>query len=641
MSLVADIEMKMKKETPAAPDSTTIDRQVFIEGEDVLSHGDDGLFYFGTVVQVDIVNEKCLIQFGDDTERWSQFRDLKKVQIKEESEIPCILCKSIKSSPKDEILLCHYCRRGYHQTCHEPNISKESTSGETHWMCTRCSEKRQAHEKDKLANSKHLNEAGNNNYNKLCGPCTTLPYNIKLLKWDPDHHINSDNMYCYCGEDGDWYKQMLQCCQCIQWFHQQCITNLPHPILPGDRFYLFLCSVCNNGDKEKLMRLSQELTMEDIAHLALYSLTLETGKKYHDLDKSILPFLEKRWKDFEPSDKILPMTPSSLRKKVVSIFWQNKNRFMCGRELKKKQTMWGLRNRLPPPLPTALTPLTIRTLQTWSNSNAVSLTPWNNGTPSHADMNVQTKSEAGKKRTRSSLVAPEKSAKNLCRRSDPSFNRTLRVRQQQRVSSEESVCEEESSDDFKRGAGKKTRIKDKLSIGEDKTGMNSSISATPIETSSDETYSRGTLDLFIPTPKDFDGLNNPFCNLIGDGGFSKSSLIVVRPLKTKLSEKDIRITKSGEIRRRKFARKLKRSRSSLPSELAHSIFHSDPGFHYSNARNERKCLLPYYNPKSSVLSYFGIEERISRGDKYSVHARRILPKGSTQFLIEWEADTIA
>ena len=52
------------------------------------------------------------------------------------------------------------------------------------------------------------------------------------------------------------------------------------------------------------MRLSQELTMEDIAHLALYSLTLETGKKYHDLDKSILPFLEKRWKDFEPSDKV-------------------------------------------------------------------------------------------------------------------------------------------------------------------------------------------------------------------------------------------------------------------------------------------------------------------------------------------------
>ena len=44
--------MKVKEEYPVAPDSTTVDRQVFVEGEDVLSHGDDGLFYFGTVVQV-------------------------------------------------------------------------------------------------------------------------------------------------------------------------------------------------------------------------------------------------------------------------------------------------------------------------------------------------------------------------------------------------------------------------------------------------------------------------------------------------------------------------------------------------------------------------------------------------------------
>lgn len=262
-------------------------------------------------------------------------------------------------------------------------------------------------------------------------------------------------------------------------------------------------------------------------------------------------------------------------------------------------------------------------------------------TSPHADMEPQIKPDGGKKRTRSSLSAPEKSAKNRSRRSDPSFNRTLRVRQQQRVSSEESMCEEESSDELKRGTGKKTRVKEKPPVGEDNSGINSSISATPIETSGDETYSRGTLDLFIPTPKDFDGLNNPFYNLTDNHRFSKSSLLVVRPLKTKLSEKDIRITKSGEVRRRKFPRKLKRSRSGLQSEFTHSLFHSDPGFHFSTAHNERKCLLPYYNPKDSVLSYFGIEERVSRGDKYSVHARRILPKGSTQFLIEWETDKIA
>jgi len=252
-------------------------------------------------------------------------------------------------------------------------------------------------------------------------------------------------------------------------------------------------------------------------------------------------------------------------------------------------------------------------------------------------MKPQTKTDGGKKRTRSSLSAPEKDAKNRNRRSDPSFNRTLRARQQQRVSSEESVCEEESSDDLKRGTGKKIRAKEKLPIGEENSVINSSISATPIETSSDETFTRGTLDLFIPTPKDFDGLNNPFFNLTG---FSKSSLLVVRPLKTKLSEKDIRITKTGEVRRRKFAKKLKRVQSSLQSEFTHSLFHSDLSFDFSNTRNETNCLLPYYNPKDSVLSYFGIEERVSRGDKCSVHARRILPKGSTQFLIEWETDKI-
>ena len=42
----------MKEECPVAPDSTTVDRQIFVEGEDVLLHGEDGLFYFGTVVQV-------------------------------------------------------------------------------------------------------------------------------------------------------------------------------------------------------------------------------------------------------------------------------------------------------------------------------------------------------------------------------------------------------------------------------------------------------------------------------------------------------------------------------------------------------------------------------------------------------------
>jgi len=324
------IEMKVKEEYPVAPDSTTVDRQVFVEGEDVLSHGDDGLFYFGTVVQVDISCEKCLIQFGDDTERWSLFRDLKKVRIQEDSDIPCIICKSMQSSPTNEILLCHYCRRGYHQICHEPNVLKKS-NGDAHWMCSRCLGKRQAREKEKLLNCKPVDAVVNNNYNKILnktsGPYKTLPYNIDVLKWDPDHQVNGNDIYCYCGKDGDWYRHMLQCCRCSQWFHEKCITNLTHPLLAGDRFYLFLCSVCNNGNEERIMRLSSELTVEDIAHLALYNLTLETGKKYHDLDKTILPYLENCWKDLQPSSKVLAMSPVARRKKLASLFWQNKNRY--------------------------------------------------------------------------------------------------------------------------------------------------------------------------------------------------------------------------------------------------------------------------------------------------------------------------
>jgi hypothetical protein len=62
--------------------------------------------------------------------------------------------------------------------------------------------------------------------------------------------------------------------------------------------------VCNNGNEERLMRLSEELTLADMAHIALFNLTLETTKKYHDLDMSILPFIENNWKYFHPSGEV-------------------------------------------------------------------------------------------------------------------------------------------------------------------------------------------------------------------------------------------------------------------------------------------------------------------------------------------------
>lgn len=103
-----------------------------------------------------------------------------------------------------------------------------------------------------------------------------------------------------------------------------------------------------------------------------------------------------------------------------------------------------------------------------------------------------------------------------------------------------------------------------------------------IESSGDETSSRGTLDAIIPPLKDFQGKNNPFLmqntyssktpfssnmNLYnkqnGRHYHSRFSLPnqlnplmgpMVRPLKRKLSEKDIVIGPNGEVKRRKYRR---------------------------------------------------------------------------------------
>lgn len=45
------------------------------------------------------------------------------------------------------------------------------------------------------------------------------------------------------------------------------------------------------------------------------------------------------------------------RKNILSVLTNNRNRFKCGREIKKRTTIWGLRVRLPPPIPCITLPL--------------------------------------------------------------------------------------------------------------------------------------------------------------------------------------------------------------------------------------------------------------------------------------------
>lgn len=53
------------------------------------------------------------------------------------------------------------------------------------------------------------------------------------------------------------------------------------------------------------MRLGTEMTLSDMAHLALFNLTLETGKNFHDLDIDVIPFLKDHWKYLQPSSEVI------------------------------------------------------------------------------------------------------------------------------------------------------------------------------------------------------------------------------------------------------------------------------------------------------------------------------------------------
>ena len=120
--------------------------------------------------------------------------------------------------------------------------------------------------------------------------------------------------------------------------------------------------------------------------------------------------------------------------------------------------------------------------------------------------------------------------------------------------------------------------------------MSASVS---LETSSDEASRGATLNALIPPSFNFDGLNNPFSGLIGT--------VVTR----QLSEKDIRISKTGEVRRRR-KRRLRR----LP-------------------------VPPPAGGWADVSALFGAAGG-GRGAR-ALLARRISPAGDVQYLVEWES----
>ena len=85
---------------------------------------------------------------------------------------------------------------------------------------------------------------------------------------------------------------MLQCQRCQQWFHQECIRNPNVPqLLLGDRFWEFVCTLCTGNTEEIVRRLP--IGYVDALHLILFNLIVSNRKEHHDLETAIIPLFKK------------------------------------------------------------------------------------------------------------------------------------------------------------------------------------------------------------------------------------------------------------------------------------------------------------------------------------------------------------
>ncbi|XP_068616176.1 PHD finger protein 1 [Brachionichthys hirsutus] len=309
------------------------------EGDDVLARWSDGLLYLGNVKRVDGVKQCCLVRFEDNSEFWVLRKDIHSFAAGVEEV--CCICDA--PPLKEPLINCLKCRHGYHPECHTPAIEPEADSDS--WICRQCVF---------AVSTKRGGALKRGRYARLMQFMKLrLPYQLSSLDWDAQHVTNQQQCYCYCAGPGEWNLKMLQCGGCGQWFHEACTQCLMKPLLYGDRFYQFQCSVCTKGP-ETIQRLP--MTWVDLAHLVLYHLSLCCKRKYFDFDHEILSFTNENWESLLLG--ALSDTPRQERcHNLLNALNSHKDRFVSGKEIKKKKCLFGLQVRSPPPLTSDSSPL--------------------------------------------------------------------------------------------------------------------------------------------------------------------------------------------------------------------------------------------------------------------------------------------
>ncbi|KAI1289755.1 Metal-response element-binding transcription factor 2 [Halotydeus destructor] len=247
-----------------------------------------------------------------------------------DSDIKCATCNDGTDTPKNQIVLCDSCNLGYHQHCHKPKIDDKIVNSEEPWYCRSCAFALGT----KDCTVKQPKKMG------LKLSKTSFPYETEGLDWDDLHRMNKQNVYCYCGEAGQFHSKMLQCCKCYQWFHEGCIGCLETPLLYGDHYYIFSCAICNNG-KESLKRIIMKWS--DVVALVLHNLNLQKGNRFFEMMPDIIPFVRNNCHMIKLSEDINKLSNEELADKISSILVHNPLRFMSGKLAKRKASSWGIR----------------------------------------------------------------------------------------------------------------------------------------------------------------------------------------------------------------------------------------------------------------------------------------------------------